>query len=160
MMQRPPAQLGEILIALGLIAVGTFVVVDTQSIANTAGAGGVGPRLFPYLIGVGLTLCGAVLGWQAISGGWRRMVPVPEHARPDWTAFALISVGIVLHMVVIGWAGFVIAGTLLFVLTARGFGSRKPVRDAAIALVLSITVYLIFTHGLGLKLPASPLGVI
>ena len=118
---------------------GTFVVVDTQSIANTAGAGGVGPRLFPYLIGVGLTLCGAVLGWQAIS---RRLAAhgadVPEHARPDWTAFALISVGIVLHMVVIGWAGFVIAGTLLFVLTARGFGSRKPVRDAASRCVLSI----------------------
>lgn len=160
MTARQPRQVGEFLISLGLIALGSFVVYDTQNIPDAAGVSGVGPRLFPYLIGVGLTLCGGVLGWQAITGGWRHMVPVPEHDRPDWYAFGVISAGIVLHMIVIGWAGFVIAGTLLFVLIARGFGSRRPAFDAGIAVVLNIVVYLIFTHGLGLKLPASPLGMI
>ena len=64
------------------------------------------------------------------------------HDAPDWMAFGIISAGIVLHMIVIGWAGFIIAGTLLFVLVARGFGSRRPVRDAIIAVVLAIVVYL------------------
>lgn len=159
MTARQPLHLGELFLSLGLLAVGSFVIYDTQSIPDPQGASGVGPRLFPYLIGVGLTLCGAVLGWQAISGGWRN-VPLDQegHDRPDWIAFGIISTGIVLHMIVIGWAGFIIASTLLFVLVARGFGSRRMVRDAIVAVVLAVVVYAVFTYGLGLKLPAGPFG--
>jgi len=147
---------GELAISLGLVALGSFVIYETQSIAETQGYAQIGPRLFPYLIGVGLTLCGAVLGWHAISGGWRH-VPLDEaHGAPDWMAFGVISAGVVLHMLVIGWAGFIIASTLLFVLIARGFGSRKPVRDAIIAVVLAFVVFFLFTKGLGLNLPKGP----
>jgi putative tricarboxylic transport membrane protein len=152
---------GELLISLGLLALGIFVVWETQSIAETQGYAQIGPRLFPYIVGGGLAICGAVLGWQAIFGGWRN-VPLdqPGHDAPDWMAFGIISAGIVLHMIVIGYAGFILAGTLLFVLVARGFGSRRPVRDAIIALILATVVYFIFTRGLGLKLPGVPgLGV-
>ena len=147
---------GELAIALGLVALGSFVIYETQNIAETQGYAQIGPRLFPYLIGVGLTLCGAVLGWEALSGGWRH-VPLDEaHEAPDWMAFGVISAGVILHMVVIGWAGFIIASTLLFVLIARGFGSRKPVRDAIIAVVLAVVVFFLFTKGLGLNLPKGP----
>ena len=119
------------LVSLGLIALGPFVVYETGGIAETQGYAQIGPRLFPYVIGAGLTLCGAVLAWHALSGGWRH-VPLDQegHDAPDWPAFAIISAGIVLHMAIIGWAGFIIASTLLFVLIARGFGSRRPARDA------------------------------
>jgi putative tricarboxylic transport membrane protein len=149
---------GELLISFGLLALGIFVVWETQSIAETQGYAQIGPRLFPYIVGTGLALCGAVLGWQAIFGGWRN-VPLDQegHDAPDWMAFGIISAGIVLHMIVIGWIGFVLAGTLLYVLIARGFGSRRPVRDAIIAVLLAVVVYFIFTRGLGLKLPPLPL---
>jgi putative tricarboxylic transport membrane protein len=52
-------------------------------------------------------------------------------------------------------AGFVIASTLLSVSVAAGFGSRRPLRDAAAALVLSVILYVTFTRGLGLALPAG-----
>ncbi|HYN63683.1 MAG TPA: tripartite tricarboxylate transporter TctB family protein, partial [Candidatus Limnocylindrales bacterium] len=78
------------------------------------------------------------------------------HDEPDWMAFFVISAGVILHMVLIGWAGFIIASILLFVLVARGFGSRKPVRDLIIAVILAVTVYFLFTAGLGLNLPAGP----
>lgn len=150
---------GELLISLALLALGSFVVFETQGIAETQGYSQVGPRLFPYLIGTGLTLCGAWLAWQALTGGWRN-VPLDEgeHDAPDWMAFVIISAGVLLHMVLIGWAGFIIASTLLFVLIARGFGSRKPVRDLIIAAVLATVVFYIFTLGLGLTLPAGPFG--
>ena len=159
MTARLPIHPGELLISFGLIALGSFVVYGTQSIAETQGYAQIGPRLFPYLIGVGMTLCGAVLGWQALSGGWRN-VPLDQegHDAPDWLSFAVISAGIVLHMLVIGWAGFIIASTLLFVLVARGFGSRRPVRDAIIAVMLAVVVFVIFTVGLGLSLPRGPFG--
>jgi len=147
---------GELLISLGLIALGTFVVWQTQSIAETQGYAQIGPRLFPYLIGSGLAVCGAVLGWHAVSGGWHH-VPLDEaHDAPDWMAFAIISVGIILHMIIIGWAGFIIASTLLFVLIARGFGSKRVVRDTLIGIALAIVVFIIFTLGLGLNLPKGP----
>jgi len=157
MTARSPVHLGEMLISFGLIALGSFVVFETQSIAETQGYAQIGPRLFPYIIGVGLTLCGAVLGWHAVTGGWRN-VPLDQegHDAPDWLAFFIISAGIVLHMVVIGWAGFIIASTLLFVLIARGFGSRRYIRDALIAVVLATVVFFVFTSGLGLKLPSGP----
>jgi putative tricarboxylic transport membrane protein len=150
---------GEMLVSLGLIALGSFVIYETQNIAETQGYAQIGPRLFPYLIGIGLTLCGAVLGWQALSGGWRN-VPLDQegHDTPDWLAFAVISAGIVLHMIVIGWAGFILAALLLFVMVARGFGSRRPVRDVVIAAVLAVLVFALFTYGLGLNLPKGPFG--
>jgi len=156
MTARAPLHTGELLISLGLIALGTFVVWETRSIAETQGYAQIGPRLFPYIIGAGLTLCGAVLAWQSVAGGWRH-VPLDEaHDAPDWAAFAVISVGVVLHMAIIGWAGFIIASTVLFVLIARGFGSRRLVRDAIIAVVLSTVVFFIFTLALGLSLPKGP----
>jgi putative tricarboxylic transport membrane protein len=150
---------GELLISLVLIAIGSFVIYETQGIAETQGFSQVGPRLFPNIIGAGLTLCGAWLGWQAISGGWRN-VPLDEgeHDAPDWVAFAIISAGIILHMVLIGWAGFIIASTLLFAFIARGFGSKRPVRDVAIGAVIAILAFLLFTQGLGLNLPKGPFG--
>ena len=157
MTARSPIHPGEMLISFGLIALGSFVVFETQSIAETQGYAQIGPRLFPYIIGVGLTLCGAVLGWHALAGGWRN-VPLEQegHDAPDWLAFFVISAGIILHIVVIGWAGFIIASTLLFVLIARGFGSRRPLRDVIIAALLATAVFFIFTRGLGLNLPKGP----
>lgn len=159
MTARSPIHPGEMLISFGLIALGSFVVFETQSIAETQGYAQIGPRLFPYIIGVGLTLCGAVLGWHALTGGWRN-VPLDQegHDAPDWLAFFVISAGIILHMAMIGWAGFIIASTLLFVMIARGFGSRRPLRDAIIAALLATAVFFIFTRGLGLNLPKGPFG--
>ena len=150
---------GEALISLVLMSIGSFVIYETQGIAETQGYSQVGPRLFPYIIGTGLTLSGAVLGWHAISGGWRD-VPLDEggHDAPDWMAWAIISIGIVLHMVLIGWAGFIIASTLMFLLIARGFGSQRTVRDLAVGLALAVAAYFLFTRALGLRLPPGPFG--
>jgi putative tricarboxylic transport membrane protein len=157
-MSARAAHAGELLLSLGLIALGSFILFETHTIAETQSYSGVGPRLFPYLIGFGLTACGAVLAWQAVAGGWRHLPIDDNHAMPDWLAFGIISAGIVLQMVVIGWAGFILASALLFVLIARGFGSRRLARDALLALVLATVVFLVFTKALGLNLPAGPFG--
>jgi putative tricarboxylic transport membrane protein len=77
------------------------------------------------------------------------------HDAPDWRGFALISAGIVLQMVLIGWAGFILAGVVLFMLVARGFGSVRLVRDVVIAAVLVTAAYLVFTRLLSLSLPSG-----
>ncbi|HEY8605693.1 MAG TPA: tripartite tricarboxylate transporter TctB family protein [Noviherbaspirillum sp.] len=149
---------GELLMALGLAALGIFVIAGTQDIGGGSAYSQVGPRSFPLVIGAGLVILGAVLAWQAVSGGWRN-VPMDEpHEAPDWMAFAILSGAIILHMAAIAWAGFILASTFLFTLIARGFGSRRLVRDIVIGLVLSTLAYFLFTRGLGLNLPAGLLG--
>ena len=92
-----------------------------------------------------------------MSGGWRNVLLDQEgHDSPDWVSFLVISAGIILHMVLIGWAGFIIASALLFVLIARGFGSQHPVRDLLLGAALAASAFAVFTLGLGLKLPAGP----
>ena len=69
--------------------------------------------------------------------------------------FVWVSAGLFAHMALIGWAGFIIAGTVLFACVARGFGSRRIVRDLAIALVMSVAIYLFFVKLLNVNLPAG-----
>lgn len=154
---RGPLRIGELLISIAMILLGAFICWQTQAIPEVQGYAQVGPRLFPYLIGIGANLCGIALGWQAFLGGWRNVSSKPEAARPDWFAFGTISMAIVLHMALIGWAGFVLASSLLFVLIARAFGSTRLVRDLCIAAALSIAAFLLFTLALGLNLPTGPI---
>jgi putative tricarboxylic transport membrane protein len=151
-----PAIGGEALLSLGMVVLGAFVVWQGSLVTVAAGHSGVGPGLFPTLIGSGLSLIGLVLGWQALNGGWHGM-PDDETAQQsaDWRAFGLISLAVLLHMALIGWAGFIIASALLYALIARGFGSTRPARDIVIAAVLSVLVFFLFTRGLGLNLPAG-----
>lgn len=148
----------ELLVSLALAALGIAVIVGTQDIAAGAGYSQVGPRAFPYLIGSGLVIFGGILGWQAVSGGWRK-VPMDEaHDDPDWLAFVLLTAAVLLHMVSIASVGFVLASTFLFTLVARAFGSRRLVRDIVIGLIVAAVAYFTFTRGLGLNLPAGLLG--
>jgi len=58
-------------------------------------------------------------------------------------------------MALIGWAGFVIAGIVLFACIARGFGSTRIARDLALGLVLSLGVFVFFVKLLNVNLPAG-----
>jgi putative tricarboxylic transport membrane protein len=153
---RGRGHVGQIACSLGLLAIGLFVLVDTGNIPQGQSFSGVGPRFFPYVVGAGLTVCGALLAWRALAGGWRAMSYADSaHGTPDWRAFALISAGIVLQMALAGWAGFVLATVAMFTLVARGFGSTRLVRDLVIGAVLVTAAYLVFTRLLSLTLPAG-----
>ena len=54
--------------------------------------------------------------------------------------------------------GFVVASTILFAGAAFAMGSRRLPRDIALGLVLATSLYVGFTRGLGLDLPAGVLG--
>jgi putative tricarboxylic transport membrane protein len=61
------------------------------------------------------------------------------------------------HAVALPLAGFIPTSTLLFALAARLFGSRRPARDLAIGAAAAVLLYVGFTAGLGLGLPADPI---
>ena len=58
-------------------------------------------------------------------------------------------------MLLINTAGFVIAAAALFVGVARGFGSRRPLRDALLGLAVALAIFVFFVHLLNVNLPAG-----
>ena len=54
-------------------------------------------------------------------------------------------------------AGFVIASSVLFWLTARAFDATHPARDALFAVGLAVGAYLLFVNALDLTLPPGVL---
>jgi len=66
-----------------------------------------------------------------------------------------MALGLVSFVALSNVAGFVAAGTMLFVCTASAFGSRRWLRDALDGLALCAAVYITFTFGLGVPLPAG-----
>ena len=148
-----PAVKAEIALSAGVLALGMGAAVVTATLPSEGGYAGIGPNFMPGLVSGGLIALGAWLLYEAFSGGWRSRA---EHPRAMQAApFLWVSAGLGAHMVLIGWAGFVIAGSVLFVLVARGFASRAPLRDLAIGLALSAAVYLFFTQALNVSLPAG-----
>jgi len=149
----------ELLISFGLFALGLYVVIETRNIASMQGYAQVGPRLFPNIVGAGLILIGTVLGWHAASGGWRN-VPLDQehHDMPNWRATLIISAAVLVHMALIGWAGFILTGILLYALITRAFGSSRLLADLGVATTLAVAVFYLFTKVLGLSLPEGLFG--
>ena len=80
---------------------------------------------------------------------------VPRRAGPGWGPAALIAVGMAVDLALMERAGFVVASTMLFWLTARAFDRQHPGRDAVFALAVSAGAYLLFVRVLNVTLPAG-----
>jgi putative tricarboxylic transport membrane protein len=75
----------------------------------------------------------------------------------DWLAVLLVSAGLIAQMLLLEWVGWIVAATILFVLTARAFMSRRLVADAALGVGLAALTFVVFSYGLDLSLPAGTL---
>ncbi|MEE2047429.1 tripartite tricarboxylate transporter TctB family protein, partial [Nocardiopsis tropica] len=67
----------------------------------------------------------------------------------------LILAGLVVHIAVLEYVGWLLSGALLFWVVAYAFGARAHVRDAVVALSMSAAVQVGFSLGLGLSLPGG-----
>jgi putative tricarboxylic transport membrane protein len=149
----------EIALSLGVLALGVGVAAVTATLPSEGGYAGIGPNFIPGVVAAGIILLGLWLGFEAFSGGWRGAPPDDPRERGEHAfhtaSFAWISAGLFAHMALIGWAGFVIAGTALFAGVARGFGSRRFIRDLIIGFALALGVFFFFVKLLNVNLPAG-----
>jgi putative tricarboxylic transport membrane protein len=149
---------GQVGVAGGILVIGALILGGSFFLPTGGGYAQVGPGVVPRVVGTGLVVIGAFLLREAFTGGFRGVDEQAEAKLPmDWPAFAWVSAGIVGYGLLVEPAGFVIASTLLFVLVARGFNSRRWLLNAVTGLVLAIVVFAIFNYGLGLTLPAGVL---
>jgi len=146
-------RISEAVLGLGVLALGLFIAFETSQMQVAPTHAAVGPRLFPFLVAGGLILVAAAVLREAFFGH----VAHEGGFELDWLAVALVSAGLIAEMLLMEWAGWIFAATILFILTARAFMSRKLVIDAVIGLALATLTFVIFSYGLELSLPGGKL---
>lgn len=159
----------ESALALAVAALAGVLLVGIRDVSFGVGYDRIGPRFFPYLVAAGLLLIGAVLAGSALRhrraalttdarsyvvSGFRRTMTPRLNAR----AIVWLGAGLLLNLALFETAGFILAATVQFCLVARAFHSIRPARDVGAGVVLSTLVYILFSRGLGLTLPAGVFG--
>ena len=147
---------GELGFAGLLLALGVFILVDTTTIEIPKAASNVGPRFFPYAVGILLTVGALMVVVNLLRG---------DHASPEEGELvdpslpvnvrrtAAMIGSVVAFAVLLNPLGYVPATALTFFAIAATLGARHYVRLGVGAIALSVAIYLAFTQGLGIYLP-------
>jgi putative tricarboxylic transport membrane protein len=153
--QAPPPRLAvpELLIGIGLLACAAAVAWQTLAIPVSPLYSKVGPTVFPYITMAGMVILSLILIVAALRGGWQ---PEEEKETPtDWKAMGFVVVGLLANLFLIQPLGFTAASVIMFVLVCYGFGSRGPLRDALLGLMLALAAYFGFARALGVNIGAG-----
>ena len=148
-----PAQLA---IGLGVVTISAVLAFGASRFPPEMGFVIMAAYVYPYAVAAFLGVVGLLMCYQALTGGFRNLADDHEttQAQPGGkTGAAWVTAGLVGVALLITYIGFVLAASLLFACSARGFGSRSPVRDLAIGIALTLPIYWLFTAGLGVSLP-------
>jgi putative tricarboxylic transport membrane protein len=159
----PSAVWPQTLVGAGVLLVGLALAFGAISISSEAGYSGVGPNFLPWVVSIGLTICGAFIVWEARSGGFRDMDLPSGAVRAYWPGFIWVSAGLLLNAALITTIGFILSCTLCYLLAVQGLrraGGQARVNapltwvtDFAVGLAISAPVFWMFTKFLAINLP-------
>jgi putative tricarboxylic transport membrane protein len=158
---RPPAEAirlgpfkdaGGLAIALVMLVFAAMIAWDASSYPSRAGYGNFGPAIFPYIVGAGIAVLALLTGVLAFKGWF------PEREEMNFAPFLWVAGAVVAEIAVLGSGfGFIPASGLLFGFAARGMGKRPLWLTVLVGVGISLLLYILFRHGLGLSLPAGPI---
>lgn len=150
------------IVGIAVLAIAAFFAIGLWWIDSQSGYSGVSNRTLPVIVSAGLALCGVLLmlrpGAVLLTSDLQSTDEADQAATvpADLSRFAWLMAGLVLTILLIGLIGFALAGVLLMVCVARGYGSTRPLRDALVALALTLMLWLLFTKFLAINLPLLP----
>lgn len=151
---------GELGFAIAIAALGGYVLATTGNIYQPPGSTVVGPRVFPYVVGALLLGIGVVLVVQVMrghTGAPDDSEDLDADAPTSWLTIGALVAALLVHVNLIVPAGWPVAAAVLFAATAFVLGSRRFVLTPLIAIGLALLLQFLFSHVLGLGLPAGPL---
>lgn len=143
------ASIRDLALALGVVLLAAIVGWQTTRIAGDAIYARVGPTVFPWIVTGMLAVLGVLLTVHALAGGWSHE---EDPGELDLPSFGYLLAGLLANVMLIDVAGFILSSTIMFVLTARAFGSASPVRDVAIGFALAFVSYVGFDRVLGYQI--------
>ncbi len=150
---RRRTAVGELAIAVGVLVLAAVIYWQVQVMPVSPLYAKVGPTLVPSLAALAMTGLGLALLLSAVRGGWQSAEEL--EAVPDRLALGWVLAGLLINLLLIDVAGFTLASTLLFICVARGFGSRKIIRDASIGAAFALVAYFGFAKTLGINIGAG-----
>ena len=147
----------EIAVAIGVVALGLFTIVDARRITVPLSSNAVGPRVFPYAVGVALVVAGVAVVFAVLRGkpgDPEGGEDIDVNAPTDWLTLAKVIAGLALHIVLVDRLGWALAAAVLFTVVAWALGANV-LKAAGIGLVLGFVVQAVFVSGLNISLPAG-----
>ena len=148
-------------VAVLLLALGAWAIVDAMSLTDVASARGpVGAKTVPVVVGLLLVVSAVLLAVDVARGGRGEQEggeDVDLTHGSDWRTIGLLTAAFAANALLIERIGWPLSGAILFFGTSYALGSRHHVRNAVISLVLSVGTWYLFYAGLGIKLPAGML---
>ena len=155
-------QPAQVAVGAGVLLLGAALAAGALVIPAAAGYGGVGPNFLPWVVAVGLVVCGVLILREALTGGFRAMDEPSGADRAFWPGLAWITAGLLANAALITRIGFILACTLCYMLAVQGL-KRASGRSAgtprallvrlATRFLVSAPVFWLFTQFLGINLP-------
>ena len=110
----------------------------------------IGPRAFPVAIGIGLVACSLWIGRTA--EGLAQRLPI------DWRVAAMSALVFLAYLSVLEPIGYLLATVAFITVESRLLGSRAWLRDLLVSVLITASVYTVFSLLLGIRLPAGLVG--
>lgn len=158
-----PSPRAQAIVGAGVLLVAAGLAFGALNVSTDAGYGGVGPNFLPWMCAAVLALCGGLLVWEAMTGGFRQAGDPGGQPKADIMPFVWVSAGLLANAALIGSIGFILSCTLCYVLAVQGLrrAARQPragaagtwVQDVVTGLLISAPVFWAFTKFLAINLP-------
>jgi putative tricarboxylic transport membrane protein len=177
--------MAELVVPAILVAIAVFLIIGTANMVQPPSVQRPGPTFFPGIIIALLLVMAALSTVQTLRTVRARRAgllqdeqeahldadgdpieeippdpprgrePWPAGAVTDWRAVLTVLGSLVAFMVLLRPVGWIVAAAVLFWGVAYALGSRRPLFDVSVALVMSSLIQLTFGYLLGLNLPAG-----
>lgn len=148
----------EFIVVGMLAALASLILWDTLITSTDAiQRGPVGPRTMPVIVAVLLLTCAVLLTADLLRGGRGVGEDATTDDRSDWRTWGLVACAILMAAASVEFAGWVLAGGVMFYLCLYAFGSKRHLLDLIISTGMALGSFYLFYAGLGITLPAGPL---
>ena len=145
-------------VALLLLALGGWAIVDALSLTDVVSRGPVSARTVPLAVGALLIAMAVLLTVDLLRGGRGEQEggeDVDLSRGSDWKTIGLLVAAFAANALLIERLGWPVSGAVLFFGTTFALGSRHLIRNAIISIALSIGTWYLFNLGLGIALPVG-----
>jgi putative tricarboxylic transport membrane protein len=147
-----PVVFGVIVLAVGIVLVwqGWGVPGDLEPR---------GPRFMPVILAVLWVLLAAAYLGSAVAALAGRHIDTAAERLDHLPRVLALLVTLIAYAYALEFVGYLITTSVLFAVSAAILGSRNHIRDAVIAVGLTVAVYFLFSRGLSIYLPMGVLPV-
>jgi len=154
----PPASpVAPVVFGVIVLAVGVMLLWQGWQVPGDLGPRG--PRFLPVVLAIGWILLAAAYLAEAVAALAGRHIETAAERLDHLPRVAALLVTVVAYAYALEYAGYLISTAILFAVCAAILGSRNHIRDAVVAVGLTIAVYFLFTRGLNIYLPTGVLPI-